>query len=167
MLARCHRKGQFEIFHNLLTAPQTASNTHAHLVEALVCANHVQSIGGLTRATCCVPCGMKRRLSYQYFPQLKMQLGFNLISLAWIFLSAKLVQLCFIMSPFPGLARRVIFRGKGGTDYHQQNLKWPFLKSRSEIFPRVLCLSICSQLPNNCDENQQVFAAKNCPKRIR
>ena len=47
---------QFEIFYNLLTAPRTVSNTYAQVARAQSCANHVQHIERLSRATCRVTC---------------------------------------------------------------------------------------------------------------
>ena len=43
---------QFEIFDNLLTAPQTVSNTYDPVAQAQSCANHVQHIKRLSQATC-------------------------------------------------------------------------------------------------------------------
>ena len=57
-------KGQIEIVYNLLTAPPTVSNTHALVARAQSCANHVQNIEHLSRATCRVPSGTKGQLSY-------------------------------------------------------------------------------------------------------
>ena len=42
------------IVYNLLTAPRTVSNAYAQVARAQSCANHVQHIGCLPRATCCV-----------------------------------------------------------------------------------------------------------------
>ena len=44
-------KALFEIFYNLLTAPRTVSNTHAQVARAQSCANHVQHIERLSRAS--------------------------------------------------------------------------------------------------------------------
>ena len=52
---------QFEIFYNLLTAPRTDSNTCAQVARAQSCANHVQHIERLSRATCRVTCHVVRR----------------------------------------------------------------------------------------------------------
>ena len=41
----------FEIFYNLLTAPRTVSNTYAQVARAQSCANHVQHIERLSRAS--------------------------------------------------------------------------------------------------------------------
>ena len=48
-----------------LTAPRTVSSTHAQVARAQSCANHVQHIERLSRATCRVPLGKKGLLSYQ------------------------------------------------------------------------------------------------------
>ena len=54
-------KVRFEIFHNLLTASQTVSNTYAQVARTQPCANHVQHIGCLSSAIC-VPRGTKAQL---------------------------------------------------------------------------------------------------------
>ena len=41
----------FEIFYNLLTALRTVSNTYAQVARAQLCANHVQHIERLSRAS--------------------------------------------------------------------------------------------------------------------
>ena len=41
----------FFFFYNLLTAPQTVSNTYAQVAQAPSCANHVQRIERLSRAS--------------------------------------------------------------------------------------------------------------------
>ena len=41
----------FEIFYNLLTAPRTVSNTYAQVARAQPCANHMQHIERLSRAS--------------------------------------------------------------------------------------------------------------------
>ena len=41
----------FEIIYNLLTAPLTVSNTYAQVARAQPCANHVQHIERLSRAS--------------------------------------------------------------------------------------------------------------------
>ena len=43
---------QFEILYNLLTLPRTVSNTYAQVARAQSCANYVQHIERLPRATC-------------------------------------------------------------------------------------------------------------------
>ena len=58
-------KGASRDFYNLLTAPGTVSNTYAQVPQAQSCANHVQHIERLSRATCSVPIGTKGKLSYQ------------------------------------------------------------------------------------------------------
>ena len=42
----------WDYFYNLLTAPRTVSNTHPQVARAQSCANHVQRIDRLWRATC-------------------------------------------------------------------------------------------------------------------
>ena len=54
-------KGAIRDFYNLLTAQRTVSNTHAQVTEAKSCANHVQYIERLSRATCRVTCHAERR----------------------------------------------------------------------------------------------------------
>ena len=44
-------KALFEIFHILLTAPRTVSNTYAQVARAQSCANHVQHIERLSHAS--------------------------------------------------------------------------------------------------------------------
>ena len=39
------------MFYNLLTAPRTVSNTYAQVARAQLCANHVQHIERLSRAS--------------------------------------------------------------------------------------------------------------------
>ena len=56
-------KAQFEIYY-LLTAPRTVSNTYAQVAREQSCANHVQLIECLSRATCNVPHSTKGQLSY-------------------------------------------------------------------------------------------------------
>ena len=43
-------------FNSLLTAPRTVSNTYTQVARAQSCANHVQYIKHLSRATCRVTC---------------------------------------------------------------------------------------------------------------
>ena len=43
-----------EIRYNLLTAPRTVSSTYAQVARAQSCADHVQHIERLSRATCSV-----------------------------------------------------------------------------------------------------------------
>ena len=50
-----------DFFNNLLTAPRTVSNTHAQVARAQSCANRVQHIERLSRATCRVTCHLVRR----------------------------------------------------------------------------------------------------------
>ena len=50
-------------FYFLLTAPRTVSNTYAQVAWAPSCANHVQHIQRLSRATCHVTRGTKGQLS--------------------------------------------------------------------------------------------------------
>ena len=61
---RNHRRNSrffFFFFYNLLTAPRTVSNTYAQVAWAQSCANHVQDIERLSRATCRVTCHTVRR----------------------------------------------------------------------------------------------------------
>ena len=53
-------KAQFEIFDNLLTVPRTVSNMYAQVARVQSCANHVQHIKRLSRATCSVAGHMVR-----------------------------------------------------------------------------------------------------------
>ena len=55
-------KAQFEIFCccNLLTAPRTISNSYTQVARAQSCANHVQHIERLSRATRRVTCHVVR-----------------------------------------------------------------------------------------------------------
>ena len=55
------QKALFEICYYLLTAPRTVSNTHAQVAQAQSCANHVQHIERLSRATCRATCHLVRR----------------------------------------------------------------------------------------------------------
>ena len=48
-------------FCNLLTEPRTVSNTCAQVARVHSCANHVQHIERLSRATCRVTCHAVRR----------------------------------------------------------------------------------------------------------
>ena len=57
-------KGANRDFYNLLTAPRTVSNMNAQVARAQSCANHVQHLERLSRATCSVPLGTKGQLSY-------------------------------------------------------------------------------------------------------
>ena len=50
-----------DFFYNLLTAPRTVSNTYAQVTRAQSCANHVQHVERLSRATCRVTCHVVRR----------------------------------------------------------------------------------------------------------
>ena len=59
-----HVEGAIQDFYNFLSAPQTVSNLSAEVAWAQLCANHVQHIKRLSRATCSVPVGMKGQLSY-------------------------------------------------------------------------------------------------------
>ena len=49
-------RGNSRFFCNLLTALQTVSNTYAEVARAQLCANYVQHIERLSRATCRVMC---------------------------------------------------------------------------------------------------------------
>ena len=44
-------KGAIPDFYNLLTAPRTVSNTYAQVAQAQSCANHMQHIERLSRAS--------------------------------------------------------------------------------------------------------------------
>ena len=57
-------KGTIQDFYNLLTAPRTVCNTYDQVARAQSCANHVQHVKRLYRATCSVPLGTKKQLSY-------------------------------------------------------------------------------------------------------
>ena len=46
-----HSKAIFEICYNLLTAPRAVSNMYAQVARAQSCANHVQHIERLSRAS--------------------------------------------------------------------------------------------------------------------
>ena len=54
-------KGAVQDFDNLLTALRTESNTYAQVARAQSCANLVQHIERLSRATCHVTCHVVRR----------------------------------------------------------------------------------------------------------
>ena len=58
-------KGVIRDFYNLLTAPRTVSNTYAQVARAQSCANHVQHIQRLSRAS-----GMLRATWYEGTAQL-------------------------------------------------------------------------------------------------
>ena len=53
-----------DLFYNFLTAPRTVSNMYTQVAQAQSCANHVQHIERLSRATCYMPRGTKGQLSY-------------------------------------------------------------------------------------------------------
>ena len=55
------RKSRFFFFYHLLTAPRTVSNTYAQVARAQSCANHVQHIQRLPRATCRATCHVVRK----------------------------------------------------------------------------------------------------------
>ena len=57
-------KGAIWDFYNLLTVPQTVSNTYAQVSSTQSHVNHVQHIKRISRATCCVPHGTKGQFSY-------------------------------------------------------------------------------------------------------
>ena len=56
-------KGTISDLYNLLTALRTVSSAYAQMARAQSCANHVQHIERLSRATCSVPLGSKGQLS--------------------------------------------------------------------------------------------------------
>ena len=58
-------KGTAPDFDSLLTALRTVSETHAPVSRAQSCANHMQHIQRLSRATCHVPCCTKGQSSWQ------------------------------------------------------------------------------------------------------
>ena len=58
-------KSAIRDLYNLLTAPRFVSNTYAQVTRTQSCANHVQHIGRLSRATCRVPRDTKGQLNYQ------------------------------------------------------------------------------------------------------
>ena len=51
----------FGIFYNLLTAPRAVSNMYAPVARAQLCANHVQHIKRLSRATSRVMCHVPQK----------------------------------------------------------------------------------------------------------
>ena len=57
-------KGAIRDFYNLLTAPRTVSNTYAQVARVESCANHLQDIERLSRATFSMPLGTKGQLIY-------------------------------------------------------------------------------------------------------
>ena len=57
-------KGAIRDCCNLLTAPRAVYYTYAQMARAQSCANHLQHIKHLSRATCCVPCGARGQLNY-------------------------------------------------------------------------------------------------------
>ena len=57
-------KGASRDFCHLLTARRTVSNTYPPVARVQLCANHVQHIERLSRATCRVPRGTKGQLRY-------------------------------------------------------------------------------------------------------
>ena len=63
MIVMIALKGVMRDYYNLLTAPRI-SNTHDRLAWAQSCANPVQDIARLSRATCHVPRGTKGQLCY-------------------------------------------------------------------------------------------------------
>ena len=52
------------VFFNIFTAPRTVANTYTQVARAQSCANHVQHIERLSRATCGVSLGTKEQLSH-------------------------------------------------------------------------------------------------------
>ena len=57
-------KGAISDCYNLLTALRTVSNMYTQVARTQSCANHMQHIERLSRATCSVPLGTKGQLSY-------------------------------------------------------------------------------------------------------
>ena len=58
-------EGSIQGLYSLLTALRTVSNTYAQVARAQSCANHVQHIEWLSRATCCLSHCTEEQLSYQ------------------------------------------------------------------------------------------------------
>ena len=90
-----HWLAQFEIFKNLLTAPRSFFNTDAQVARR----NRVQitcDIGRSSRATCCVPRGMKGQLSY------------------WVWQSWNRIYFSFILLTKPVINRWMGDGGGGG-----------------------------------------------------
>ena len=56
--------GAIRDFYHLLTALETVSNMYAQVARVQSCANHVQHIERLSRATCRAPRGTNGQLSY-------------------------------------------------------------------------------------------------------
>ena len=74
---------QFEIFYSLLTAPRTVSNAYAEVVRAQSCANHVQHIQHLPRATCRITCHVVQRDS-SAIKFHRVEIAFILASIYWL-----------------------------------------------------------------------------------
>ena len=51
---RIQRRNSRFFFYNFLTAPRTVSNSYARVARTQLCANHVQHVERVSRATCCV-----------------------------------------------------------------------------------------------------------------
>ena len=64
MIAMIALKGAIRDFYDLPSALRTVSNAYAQTARAKSCANHVQRIECLSRATC-VPRGAKGQLNYE------------------------------------------------------------------------------------------------------
>ena len=70
-------------FSNLLTAPPTVSNTYTQVARAQSCANHVQHIERLSRATCRVTCHLVRRDSSAIQFD-RVEIAFSLVLFCWL-----------------------------------------------------------------------------------
>ena len=73
----------FFFFYNLLTAPRTVSNKYAKMARAQSCANHVQHIECLSRATCHVTCHVVRRDSSAIKFE-RVEIAFTLALFYWL-----------------------------------------------------------------------------------
>ena len=72
-----------EFFYNL-TAQRTISNTYAQVPRAQSCANHVQHIQGLSRATCRVTChAVRRDSSAPKFDRVEIALIYWFFFIGW------------------------------------------------------------------------------------
>ena len=64
MMMIAFKRANRDFFYNLLTAPRTVSNMYAKLAREYLCANHVQHIEQLYRATRREPPGTKGQFSH-------------------------------------------------------------------------------------------------------
>ena len=74
-------KGANRDFYNLLTAPRTVSNTYAQVARAQSCANHVQHIERVSRATCSVPLGRRDGSGVKF---VRVEIAFILVLFHWL-----------------------------------------------------------------------------------